>query len=154
MHRYSLQLTWTGNLGQGTADYRSYSRDYSVSCDDKPVLFGSSDPSFRGDPKRWNPEELLLASITACHKLWYLHLCADAGIVVTDYVDTASATMERGNDGVTRITSVELRPVVTVAAGHDRELALALHGRANDECFIANSVRFPITHQPQIVGWE
>ncbi|MEM8982341.1 MAG: OsmC family protein [Pseudomonadota bacterium] len=151
MHRYSLSLTWTGNLGRGTVDYRSYSRDFTVSSGDKPSLLGSSDPAFRGDAHRWNPEELLLASIAGCHKLWYLHLCADAGIVVTAYTDSATATMERDDDGITRITGAVLNPVATIATGHDRDLALALHTRAREECFIANSVNFPIEHQPRVI---
>ena len=152
MHRYAIKLRWTGNLGEGTSTYRSYSRDYCVECDDKPAIDGSSDPTFRGDARRWNPEELLLASIAACHKLWYLHLAADAGITVVGYVDDATAVMDRDDDGVVRIVSAMLCPAVTLAPGQDRDLALSLHDRANDECFIANSVRFQIKHNPVILA--
>lgn len=151
LHRYTIELTWTGNLGEGTASYRSYSRDYRINCDDKPPIDGSSDPAFRGDARRWNPEELLLASIAACHKLWYLHLCADAGICVVDYRDAASAVMKRDDEGVTRIVEATLSPQVTLAAGQDEAMATMLHERANAECFIASSVKFPIVHRPTVL---
>ncbi len=147
MHRYELKLRWTGNLGEGTSGYREYSRDYVIECADKPPLAGSSDPMFRGDVRRWNPEELLLASLSACHKLWYLHLCADAGIVVTAYEDTATASMGPDTDGTTRILAATLHPEVTLAAGNNRERAIELHSAANTECFIAQSVRFPVSHE-------
>ena len=150
MHRYAITLRWTGNLGEGTSSYRSYSRDYRVECDDKPFIDGSSDPAFRGDAQRWNPEELLLASVAACHKLWYLHLAADAGVCVVAYVDRATAVMKRDEDGVTRIVAATLAPDVTLASGQDEVLANALHARAHDECFIAQSVRFPIEIQAAI----
>lgn len=152
MHRYALKLEWTGNRGEGTRSYRSYSRDYRIVADGKPPIEGSSDPAFRGDANRWNPEELLLASLAACHKLWYLHLCADAGIVVTAYEDNATATMDRDDEGITRIVAATLAPTVTLAPGGDEVLATALHRRANDECFIARSVNFPVTHEPVMVA--
>ena len=46
------------------------------------MIAGSADPAFRGDRTRYNPEDLLVASLAACHMLWYLHLAADAGVVV------------------------------------------------------------------------
>ncbi len=84
-HVYAVKVSWPGNEGDGTASYQAYSRAHRVSATGKPDIEGSSDPSFRGDPAKWNPEELLLASLSACHKLWYLGLCAQAGIIVTAY---------------------------------------------------------------------
>ena len=150
-HRYAVSVTWTGNLGSGTSGYRDYSRDYEIGAEAKPIILGSSDPAFRGDRSRWNPEELLVASLSACHKLWYLHLAAEAGIVVTAYVDRAEGVMETSSGGSGRFTSVVLRPIVTVAAGSDFDLARALHKVAHEKCFIANSVSFPIECEPQIV---
>lgn len=147
-HRYKVALKWTGNTGAGTASYRGYERAHELSVEGKPVIPGSSDPTFRGDPKRWNPEELLVASLSACHKLWYLHLCATAGVVVTDYVDAAEGLMSEDADGGGRFTGVVLRPRVTISAGSDREKAHALHHEAHAKCFIANSVNFPVTHEP------
>jgi organic hydroperoxide reductase OsmC/OhrA len=150
-HRYAVSLTWTGNLGSGTSGYREYSRDYEIGADGKPAIQGSADPAFRGDPSGWNPEELLVASLSACHKLWYLHLAAEAGIIVTAYVDRAEGVMEVGRDGVGRFKRALLRPTVTVAAGSDVGLARTLHKPAHEKCFIANSVNFPVECEPEIV---
>lgn len=151
-HRYAVTVEWTGNIGTGTADYRAYERSHEISApgSPKPVIPGSSDPTFRGDRSRWNPEELFVASLSTCHQLWYLHLCADSGVVVTRYVDHAEGTMVEAADGTGRFTAVVLRPSVTVAAGSDVELARALHGRAHATCFIAGSVNFPVRHEPEI----
>ena len=149
IHNYSVAITWTGNTGSGTSDYRSYSRSHEIAAGDrKPVIPGSSDPAFRGDPARWNPEELLVASISACHKLWYLHLCAVSGIVVTGYVDRAEGVLEETADGSGRFLKVVLRPEITVLPGTDLEKARELHALAHKNCFIANSVNFPVHHEP------
>jgi organic hydroperoxide reductase OsmC/OhrA len=148
-HHYSLRLNWTGNKGEGTTGYKAYDRAWDVHFDGKPDLHGSADPAFLGDPSRHNPEDLLVASLSACHMLWYLHLCADAGIVVTQYEDDASGTMEQ-EGAEAQFTSVVLRPKVTIEAGGDVEKAGELHERANELCFIARSVNFPISHEPTI----
>ncbi|MYM36460.1 OsmC family peroxiredoxin [Duganella sp. FT94W] len=144
-HHYKLNVTWTGNRGSGTSGYRDYERDHLIGAPGKTAIAGSSDPAFRGDATRWNPEELLLASACACHQLWYLHLCADAGIVVTAYEDEAEGRMRDE-----RFERIVLRPRVTIAAG-DRALALQLHHTAHQKCYIANSVNFPILCEPVIV---
>jgi organic hydroperoxide reductase OsmC/OhrA len=147
-----VSVTWTGNLGSGTSGYRDYSRDYEISAEGKPGINGSSDPAFRGNRSRWNPEELLLASLSACHKLWYLHLVAEAGIVVTAYVDHAEGVMETTLAGSGRFKRVVLHPSVAVIPGSDIERARALHKVAHEKCFIANSVNFPIECEPDIVA--
>lgn len=150
-HRYAVTVTWTGNTGTGTSDYRSYERRHEISAGDrKPVIPGSSDPAFRGDPARWNPEELMVASVSACHKLWYLHLCAVAGIVVVNYVDRAEGFMREDADGSGRFERVILHPEVTVAPGSDLSKARELHQLAHAKCFIANSVNFPVEHEPEV----
>lgn len=149
-HRYGVTVAWTGNTGTGTSAYRAYERRHEISAPGKPPIPGSSDPAFRGDPARWNPEELLVASLSACHKLWYLHLCAAAGIVVTGYVDRAEGEMEEGDDGSGRFRRVVLRPEVTLAPGMDAAAARALHAEAHAKCFIANSVDFPVAHEAEI----
>lgn len=151
-HRYELALEWTGNLGPGTRDYRAYSRDHEVLADGRPPLPGSSDPAFRGDPARWNPEELLVASLSQCHMLWYLHLCATAGVVVTGYTDRPAGTMTTDATGGGRFTEVVLRPRVTVADDAMREKARALHGEVGALCFIARSVNFPVRHEPTVTA--
>lgn len=150
-HVYAVELAWTGNRGTGTSAYGGYGRTHELRAPGKPVLPGSSDPAFRGDADRWNPEELLVASLSACHQLWYLHLCADAGLVVTAYADRAEGVMAEARDGTGRFTGVTLRPRVTLAAGSDAEHALRLHGAAAARCFIARSVNFPVAHEPEVV---
>jgi organic hydroperoxide reductase OsmC/OhrA len=150
-HRYRVTVTWSGNTGTGTATYRGYERRHEIAAPDspKPDIPGSSDPNFRGDAARWNPEELLVASLSACHQLWYLHLCADSGVIVTGYVDRAEAMMTEAADGSGHFTRVVLRPEVTVAPGTDVERAYALHDRAHAMCFIARSMNFPVEHEPE-----
>lgn len=150
-HTYSATVTWTGNKGAGTSGYRAYGREHEITAGAKPTIAGSADPAFRGNAARWNPEDLLVASLAACHKLWYLHLCADAGIVVTDYVDEATGTMVEDAERGGYFTAVTLHPRVTIAKG-DPDLARALHGRAHAKCFIANSVNFPVTCTPTVLG--
>jgi organic hydroperoxide reductase OsmC/OhrA len=147
-HRYHVDTAWTGNRGEGTTSYRAYDRASEARGDGKPPIPGSSDPAFRGDPERWNSEELLVVALSQCHMLWYLHLAALAGVVVVDYTDSADGTMLEGDDGGGRFTEVVLRPVVTVASADMADKAASLHGRANELCFIANSVNFPVRHEP------
>ncbi len=143
-HHYAISMQWTGNRGTGTSGYRDYDRSYELATHGKPTLAGSSDPTFRGDAAKWNPEEMLLSALSSCHMLSYLHLCADAGIVVLDYSDDASATMELDADGAGRFTGVVLRPRVAVGVGTDVAKAQHLHHTAHEKCFIANSVNFPV----------
>lgn len=148
IHRYSLQLEWTGNTGKGTAGYGVYKRDHIIRIKGKPDLPGSSDPAFRGDTTRYNPEELLLASVSACHMLWYLHLCAEAGVIVTNYEDSPEGEMTETSDGGGRFTGITLRPVIEVKDASMITKANELHKRANQLCFIANSLNFPVHHSP------
>ncbi len=151
-HQYQVSVRWTGNTGTGTSNYRSYGRKHEIfTGTDKPAIPGSADPAFRGDAAGWNPEELLVASLSACHQLWYLHLCAEAGVVVVDYVDTAEGLMDEDADGSGRFRRVVLRPRVTIAPGSDAARAHALHEAAHAKCFIFRSVNFPVDHEPQIL---
>lgn len=148
LHHYNVTMEWTGNLGQGTKDYRAYSRNHVIRSEGKPAFPGSSDPSFRGDSSRYNPEELLVSSLSSCHMLWYLHLCAVNGIVVTKYIDQASGTMEETPDGGGRFREVVLRPEIVITDSSKLDKAGELHHDANKLCFIANSCNFPIKHEP------
>lgn len=147
-HHYPVRMRWTGNTGQGTADYRAYARDHEYSVEGKPVISGSSDPAFRGDATRYNPEELLVMAISSCHMLWYLHLCATHNVVVVAYEDTAVGTMLETADTGGHFTEVVLRPAVTLAPRSDVSVAEALHERAHHLCFVANSVNFPVRCEP------
>jgi organic hydroperoxide reductase OsmC/OhrA len=151
-HTYAATIAWTGNRGEGTSTCRSYDRSYTIAATGKPEIPGSSDPAFRGDPARWNPEELLVASLSACHKLWYLHLCANSNIVVISYEDQAQGTMLEDATGTGQMQQVTLHPNVTISAGSDRDLAERLHDEAHKNCFIARSVNFPVLCEPTTVN--
>ncbi|HEY4154484.1 MAG TPA: OsmC family protein [Puia sp.] len=147
-HQYNTRLRWTGNTGKGTENYRAYERAYTVSINGKPEMAGSSDPAFRGDPAKYNPEEMLVAALSACHMLSFLHFCSASGVVVVDYSDAAIGAMEETNDGNGRFTEVILRPNVVVREVSMTEKVNALHDKAHQYCFIANSCNFPVLHQP------
>jgi len=153
-HQYNATIEWTGNMGSGTRDYRAYQRNHTIQVNGKPEILGSSDPAFRGDKTRHNPEDLLVASLSACHLLSYLHACADAGVVVTAYTDNASGTMEEMPDGSGHFTEVQLHPVVTVQDASMIEKANELHDKAHQFCFVASSCNFPVRHFPtcQVAG--
>lgn len=144
-------MKWTGNTGTGTSGYKNYERRHEISANGgKAAILGSSDPRFRGDAARWNPEELLVASVSACHQLWYLHLCSDARIVVVDYLDHAEGTMTETADGSGKFEQIVLCPRVTLAPGSNAEKARELHDVAHAKCFIANSVNFPVRVEAEI----
>lgn len=147
-HSYAVTVTWTGNTGEGTSAYRAYRRTHTVEADGPPDLLGSADRTFHGDRDRWNPEQLLLAALAQCHMLSYLHACVREGVVVTGYVDRAAGTMVSDPDGSGRFTEAVLRPEVVVADATMVEAATRAHHLANELCFIANSVSFPVRHQP------
>lgn len=151
LHHYATSTLWTGNLGSGTSSYRAYSREHEISAPGKATLQASADPAFRGDPALYNPEDLFLASLSSCHMLWYLALCAQAGVTVTDYRDEARGEMEELPVGSGRFTEVTLRPTVTITADSDPDKATELHHQAHDNCYIANSVSVPVRCEPTIV---
>ncbi len=147
-HNYSATITWTGNRGKGTSGYKDYDRNHTISVNGKPDIAGSSDTPFMGDATRHNPEDMLVASLSTCHMLWYLHLCADAGIIVTAYTDEAHGIMQESATGGGRFSEVTLHPVVTIIDPAMTDKANALHDKAHEKCFIANSVNFPVRHEP------
>ncbi len=149
-HAYTVTVTWTGNTGSGTGSYRGYKRTHEIGGLGKPAILGSSDPAFRGDPARYNPEDLLVASLSACHMLWFLHLCSVGGVVVEAYEDIAEGHMVEQPDGSGAFDEVVLQPEITLAPGTDPERAQALYAEAHAKCFIANSVNFPLRHEPVI----
>ena len=149
-HTYTTVVTWTGNQGTGTSGYRDYERAHDVAASGRAVILGSSEPMFRGDPSRWNPELLLVASLSQCHMLWFLHLVADAGVVVTAYVDEAVGTMTEQAGEAGQFTEVTLRPRVTVTSAAMTQTVQLLHPRANELCYIARSVNFPVHHESTV----
>lgn len=151
-HHYATTIRWTGNTGRGTASYTSYERAHTISAAGRPDILSSSDPGFRGDPSRYNPEELFLSSLSSCHMLWYLHLCAVNGIVVTAYTDRATGVMQETAEGGGYFTEVTLHPEVAITDASKGEKALALHEEANRMCFLARSVKFPVHHKPVLMN--
>jgi organic hydroperoxide reductase OsmC/OhrA len=151
-HSYALTVTWTGNTGTGTSAYGAFERSHDITADGRPSIAGTADPAFRGARDRWSPEELLVASLSQCHMLWYLVLCAKEGIVVSEYADQASGTVVESADGGGHFEEATLRPHVTITNEEQVGRATALHQRAHDLCFIANSVNFAVRTEPEVTA--
>lgn len=148
-HTYRTTVRWTGNQGSGTSAYRAYSRNHEISAAGKPVLPASSDPAFNGDTGRYNPEDLLVASLSSCHMLWYLHFCAVNQVVVLEYEDNAAGLMEETADGGVHFVEVTLHPTITITPQSSLETARRVHHDAHEKCFVANSVNFPVRIRPE-----
>ncbi|TFC94362.1 OsmC family peroxiredoxin [Cryobacterium sp. TMT3-29-2] len=151
-HHYAVNIAWTGNRGTGTSGYRDYGRDHLISANGKEPIRASADPAFHGDADRWNPEELLLAALSECHLMSYLHVAVNHGVRVVAYTDDAIGAMVQTTDGGGHFTEVTLRPRVTVSDPGQVELAQSLHAEAAGLCFIAASVNFPVAHEPVTVA--
>ena len=149
--QYTSTIQRTGNKGTGTDHYRNYERSHEIIINNKVTIEGSSDPAFLGDATKHNPEDLLVSSLASCHMLWYLHVCAAAEVIVTNYLDHATGTMTETANGSGRFTEVILNPIVTVTEEHMIAKANELHEKANELCFIANSVNFPVRHEARAV---
>lgn len=149
-HIYQSKIEWTGNNGSGTDNYKSYERNHNVIIENKPIIQGSSDPAFRGEKSRHNPEDLLVSSISSCHMLWYLHFCSVNNVIVDEYTDIAEGIMLEDTTGKGYFKEVTLHPNVIVRSKEMVEKAIELHKKANEYCFIANSVNFPIKHLPKV----
>lgn len=149
-HKYTIEMKWTGNLGLGTESYTSYTRNHEIKKVGGPVIAGSSDSAFRGDPERYNPEELLLSTLSSCHMLMYLHFCAVNKITVTEYIDQPEGIMKEEENGSGRFTLATLKPTIKIEDPEKIEKAKELHHQAHEYCFIANSVNFPVHVKPKI----
>lgn len=149
-HIYTSNVVWTGNNGTGTSAYKAYDRTWDMAVDGKPLVHCSNDPLLGGDITKYNPEDLLLSALSSCHMLWYLHLCSMAGVTVLTYEDTPQAVGEVEPSGKGKFLSVILKPKITISAKSDMKKASAIHDQIHEYCFIARSVNFPVTHEPQI----
>ena len=147
-HDYAVTVKWTGNKGEGTSSYTAYGREHTVSIEHKPDILGSADAPFRGDVSKHNPEDMIVTALSTCHMLWYLHVCADAGIIVTEYTDRATGTLVVTPGSGGHFSEVVLHPVVVITDAAMTDKANALHDEAHRCCFIANSVNFPVRHAP------
>jgi organic hydroperoxide reductase OsmC/OhrA len=150
-HHYQLKVIWTGNKGTGTDHYSHYERSHRIEIENKTTIFASSDTPFLGDATKHNPEDFLLASLSTCHMLWYLHLCADAGVIVKAYSDNPIGILTQLDHGGGSFSEVTLFPQVIVKDKSMIEQANELHQKANEKCFIANSVNFKVKHVPSCV---
>lgn len=150
-HHYATTIEWLGNRGTGTSGYREYGREVLVRADGKHPIEGSADRTFHGNAERWNPEDLLLAALSQCHLLSYLHVAVTRGVVVTSYVDNAVGTMQQTPDGGGHFVSATLHPVVTVASADMVTAAIEAHAEASRKCFIAQSVNFPVHHEARVI---
>ncbi len=148
LHNYKLSVKWTGNQGSGTSNYKDFERSYNIQIENKAAILGSSDPEFRGDKTKHNPEELLLASVSSCNMLWNWHLCAENKIIITDYIDIVTAVLEETEDGNGKFSSITLNPTITITEITITEKATELHKKANEFCFVANSLNFKVGHEP------
>ncbi len=147
-HNFSATIKWTGNKGKGTSNYKEFERSHIISINGKPNILCSSDPAFLGDKTKYNPEELLLASLSSCHMLWYLHLCSESNIIVTEYIDKPTGIMIEKHNGSGYFSEVSLNPIMKITESSMIEKAIELHKKANELCFIANSVNFKVLHNP------
>lgn len=150
-HDFPAKIIWTGNLGTGTSSYKAYDRTWDMTLEGKPVVHCSNDPMLGGDPSRYNPEDLLISALSSCHMLWYLHLCSQAGITVLAYEDNPLGIGESEPSGAGRFLSAVLRPRIQISADSDTEKARSLHDEIHAYCFIARSVNFPVTYEPEII---
>lgn len=150
-HTYTVNLNWTGNLGEGTKKYTGYSRDHEIQANGKPLILGSSDSSFRGDPARYNPEDLFVSTLSSCHMLWFLHLCTVNKITVVAYEDNPKGIMIEDEKGSGRFKTVTLFPSVVIKEKEKIALANQLHHQAHEYCFIANSVNFEVLCEPTAI---
>lgn len=151
-HHYQLKVTWTGNKGTGTDHYTKYERSHTIEVENKVPILASSDTPFLGDATKHNPEDFLLASLSTCHMLWYLHLCADAGVIVISYIDNPTGILIQNDNGGGSFSVVTLNPIVIVTHPNMIEKANELHVKANQKCFIANSVNFEVKHLPLCIS--
>ncbi|MDJ0612048.1 MAG: OsmC family protein [Rhizobiaceae bacterium] len=150
-HDFPSRIVWTGNRGTGTSAYRDYDRTWDMALEGKVVLSCSNDPLLGGDPSKYNPEDMMIASIASCHMLWYLHLCSQAGVTVVAYEDNPIGIGESEPDGTGRFLEAILKPKITITAESDPEKALSLHDEIHKYCFIARSINFPVRYEPEIV---
>lgn len=153
-HHYSVNIKWTGNKGSGTENYKNYNRDFNLAVQGKTDILGSADSAFLGNKTKHNPEDFLVSAVSSCHMLWYLHLCAESGVIVTDYRDCARGIMEENGIEGGKFTEITLNPVVIVTDKKMIEKASELHSKANELCFIANSLNFKISHNAVIKAEE
>ncbi|MEO0327140.1 MAG: OsmC family protein [Pseudomonadota bacterium] len=149
-HEFPSRIRWTGNQGMGTSSYTAYQRTWDMCLDGKEVLSCSNDPMLGGDPSKYNPEDILIAALSSCHMLWYLHLCSQADVTVLAYEDNPVGIGNSEPSGKGHFVEAVLRPSITITPDSDREKAISLHDEIHKYCFIARSVNFPVRFEPEL----
>lgn len=147
-HHYNITTEWTGKTAEGTKNVKKYNRTHTITNQGKPELILTTDNPHVGDKTKLNPEDLLVSSISSCHMLSYLYVCALEGIVITSYIDNANGIMTENVTGGGSFKEVTLNPVFSVADENMVEKAIELHHKAHEICYIANSVNFEIKCNP------
>ncbi len=145
-HLFKVALNWIKKESKMDSSTRIYTKSHHISIEGKPDLEVSAAKAFKGDPNLYNPEDLLLSSLTSCHMMSYLYCCAQHKIEVISYQDHSEATLQVNPDGSGKIVKVDLFPEIIISDSSQTELALSLHKKANELCFIANSCNFPVYH--------
>jgi len=146
-HLFKAEANWTSSPNPEQSASKFYSKSHKIVIEGKPVLNVSAAKAFKGDPELYNPEDLLLSSLVSCHMMSYLYVCSQNGIEILEYSDNAEATLEVSPDGSGRFVEVVLKPKVKISNPDKTDLALELHTKANQLCFIANSCNFPVLHE-------
>ena len=127
--------------------YKEYSRFYLVRSEGKADFMATAAPEYFGSKYHYNPEDMLVVALSACHMLTYLAFAANSKIEVLSYEDDASGTLaEEGK--VVKFKEVILRPKIKITAASDKNKAAELHDKAHHGCFIANSVNFAVKVEP------
>ena len=145
-HLFKVALNWMKKDNISSSSTRIYTKSHHISIEGKPDLEVSAAKAFKGDPNLYNPEDLLLSSLTSCHMMSYLYCCMQYKIEVISYQDHSEATLQVNPDGSGKIVKVDLFPEIIISDSSQIELALSLHKKANELCFIANSCNFPVYH--------
>lgn len=148
-HLFKVALNWMKKDNISSSLSRIYTKSHHISIEGKPDLEVSAAKAFKGDPNLYNPEDLLLSSLTSCHMMSYLYCCMQYKIEVISYQDHSEATLQVNPDGSGKIVKVDLFPEIIISNSSQIELALSLHKKANELCFIANSCNFPVYHHPK-----
>ncbi|OXB02804.1 OsmC family protein [Flavobacterium pectinovorum] len=146
-HLFKAELNWASSPNPEQSASKFYSKSHKIVIEGKPVLNVSAAKAFKGDPELYNPEDLLLSSLVSCHMMSYLYVCSQNGIEILEYSDNAEATLEVNPDGSGRFVEVLLNPKVKISNQDKIDLAIELHTKANQLCFIANSCNFPVLHE-------
>ncbi|MDA3145828.1 OsmC family protein [Leucobacter sp. UCMA 4100] len=136
------------------ASERRFSRKHVIEAEGLDSIEASAARVFHGDADRWNPELLLISAVAECHMMTFLFLAKREGLEIVDYQCRAEGTLSIDPDGVGgEFAEIALFPVVSFrdraeAGTGDEATIIGLHTEVEKYCFIARSVKAPITVHP------